>query len=401
MSHSPGTTPTSSLNQYLPTQPIFNTWCTGWGAYDVPRIYDILQPTNDQVSWDQAKGFRLLAAKLLIHHVTIRDQRDRLAAAWQGPAADLVLSRIDRFAEALLTDSYCASTTAAALDSIMSTCVHARQRITVLKSQWDRTTSLWRPFWWDGAAATLNEEAQNLMFAVDDAIRDHRSRITVPTRFLDKYGNPRYETVYIDDQSAAAPTSGPRSVVPPVPGYEPINSLPPDSPTNDPGNGLASLPSYIPAVPGQPVSMLPIPPGHGYAPYGGAYVLPGPGVGNRGYVVPMPQPNSGFQASRSYLQPSASHSGAGVMPMPVGMQPPAPPEGGQRVLYRRRPETWKVDAGVKPIIEAPSDDAFIPGRPSEKQEKAFMDWFTEIAYPWRSDHDEEDQPKIMFRRNTE
>ncbi|GIH08347.1 hypothetical protein Rhe02_64140 [Rhizocola hellebori] len=393
-----GPTPPTKTDSYLPAQPSFTAWCIGWGAYDVPRIFDILHPNNDAVSWEQAAGFRQLNTLLLDHQTTLRMQRDQLAAFWQGPAAAMLLSRIDVLCESLLSDAHCASATANAIDSIVTVYSEARERVSVLNDCWNGTTAKWQPFCWDANAAELNTEAQRLMSAVDDAVRDHRSRITVPRDF--ETPPTRRDVWWTEPAPSEAQQIGTRRVVPPIPGYEPIDAKPGNPHPENLGEGLAGMPTIIPAVPGQPVSMLPISPGSAYAPYGGAYVLPGPGVGSRGYVVPMPQRGNGTPLGRPLPATAGAVSGSGgFTPMPVGLQPPGNGERVQRTLYRRRSEIWRTNSGVSPVIQAPDDDTIIPGRPSEQQEKAFHDWFADLAHPWRAESESSDaQPKIEFRK---
>jgi hypothetical protein len=85
--------------------------------------------------------------------------------------------------------------------------------------------------------------------------------------------------------------------------------------------------------------------------------------------------------------------------MAVGVPQANPAQGNPQVLYRRGTQAWSVGTGVPPIIEPPHDDAFIPNQPSSKQEAAFMDWFSELAYPWRAENSGSQQaPQVLFRK---
>jgi hypothetical protein len=109
-----------------------------------------------------------------------------------------------------------------------------------------------------------------------------------------------------------------------VPGYDPA---PP-----------ATLPQSVPAVPGSPISLLPVPPGNPHAPDGGAYVLPGPGIGPGGWIYPRPG---------------------------------SPAEAGEA----QRAGVWDVAQGVSPIIDEMVDTVPVP-------DNDFIDWFSELATPW-------------------
>jgi hypothetical protein len=370
----------------LPEQPTFPTWSTQWKAYDVPRLWDIVRLENDQLGWDQINGFRQLSDLLVDQYRRLRTQWEHLGAAWAGPAADVYLSRLDSFCVSLLADGHCASTTANALHGIMSTFASARTKIGALAEDWDHVTSDWVPEWWDQAASELNAEAAKVMLDADISVRDHRSRIIIPDQTL----------TTIDHASGlsaipAALTDQVPSYIPPVPGYAPsIQSA---------GHSealLAGLPPIAPAVPGQPVSMLPIPPGSQLLPYGGAYVLPGPGVGPGGYVIPMPGHVFSGQDARFSAVPTQGAVSGSVVPLPLTATPNVQGASGQ--LYRRRNTVvWHVDKGVPPVIEPVDDRTMIPNQPTVQQEEAFKEWFAELAYPWRANA-RSTEPQVILRR---
>jgi uncharacterized protein YukE len=375
----------------LPEQPVFPSWCTAWGAYDVPRIWDIVRTENDHLGWEQVNGFRQLSDLLVDQYRRLRAQWANLSDAWQGTAANVYLARLDAFSLSLLSDAHCAATTANALHDIMSTYADARTKIDRLTDRWENVTSDWIPEWWDEAAAELNTEAAQVMFRTDLAVRDHRGRIIIPDRFTWTTDHPAIETSQTDSNESSTP----RGSVPAVPGHHATNV------TGD-GPWLAQSPPTTPASPGQPVSMLPIPPGNPYTPYGGAYILPGPGVGRDGYIVPMPGPTS-LAPTIGGFGPNGNSGtgavGAGMIPLPVN----TPQTTGGRDsghLYRRRANyVWQVGKGVSPIIEPIPSETVIPNLPSAQQEEAFKEWFAELAYPWRNGG-RGNEPHVILRRAT-
>lgn len=386
----------------LPMQPSFISWCTNWGAYDVPRLWDVVQPEDDKLGWEQVTGFRHLADLLVDHYRRLRSQHDRLYSAWQSPAAEVVLSRVDGYAKALLSDAHCAATTATALDAIMATYANAQKKMAPLVKEWNHVTTDWKPEWWDSAAEKLNTEGQDLMRQTDDAVRDHRTKIIIPDTYLTSTIAPGTP---IESQDPGARQSHTAQRIPPVPGRQPVLAV-------DGGASLAGMPTPIAAVPGNPVSMLPIAPGSPHAPFGGAYILPGPGVGRGGYIVPMPHPSYGPGGGRGSLYaPGAgpwagsrlgaaggTSGGAGFLPMAFGS--PQSPGGGQGSTGQRHsPNTvWEMEKGVQPVIEGVCDDQFIPDQPSEKQEEDFKEWFAELAYPWRTEKPSGTEPQIFLRK---
>ncbi|HCU52333.1 MAG TPA: hypothetical protein DGG94_21485 [Micromonosporaceae bacterium] len=367
----------------------------------MPRLWDVVRPENDKLGWEQVTGFRHLADLLVDHYRRLRSQHDRLYSAWQSPAAEVVLSRVDGYAKALLSDAHCAATTATALDAIMATYANAQKEMEPLVKEWNNVTTDWKPEWWDHAAEKLNSEGQDLMRHTDDAVRDHRSKIIIPR--VHARGGFDIGTSISSEPLEGGEESGStvRFAVPPVPGHHPLSS-------SGGGAELSGMPSLVPAVPGQPVSMLPIPPGSPHAPYGGAYILPGPGVGRGGYIVPMPHPSYGPGGGRGSLYaPGASpwaggiagaSGGTGFLPMALGS--PQSAGGGQGSAGQRRSANtlWEMEKGVQPVIEGVCDDQFIPDLPSQKQEEDFKEWFAELAYPWRTEKGAGSEPQIILRR---
>jgi hypothetical protein len=398
----------------LPRQPHYDAWCTAWDAYDVPRIWDSVAEEDDAVGWGQVNGFRNMADELAKSYEDLRRSRETLAAAWQSPAAAAMLARIDHFTESLLLDARCAATTATALDGIMDTLAKARMNVVILKRRWDSVTSDWIPEFWDNAAADLNEQAAVIMSDADQAIRDYRTQIITP----DTARGVRQEELSAqlpgDPLDASASSGGKK--IPPIPGYSPVGTANSSRDAQAPADPeLAGMPRPVYASPGEPVSMLPVPPGNPHAPYGGAYILPGPGVGRSGYLVPMPGngssgratpiQNGQWGAGRSAMgRPSmiggGALSGGGLMPMAMGSVPPASGQSqGGRDQKGKADTTWEVERGVPPVIEGIATDAYIPGLPSAQQEDAFKDWFAELAYPWQSQSTRDSgQPHIVIRK---
>ncbi len=284
-------------------------WHTAWDAYDVPRLWDAVSREDEPMGWEQVCGLQRRADLMGAHADGLRARRGVLADAWQGPAATTMLGRWDAMIATADEEASSLTTAAHGLHGIMSALTGAKKRIEPLHRQWGDITSDWIPEFWEEVAAELNDDARTAMLVAAAEIRDHRGRIGVTP-------------------SPVGATTPP----PALPGYRPASG------------GLAGAPMPVPAVPGQPVSMLPIPPGNPYAPQGGAYLLPGPGVGPYGYIVQM--------------------AGAAT-------PPPVP----------RRRSSWDIPVGVPPVIQ-PVTNA--PGKPTPESVERFDGWFKAFATPWRT-----------------
>ncbi|HZM75755.1 MAG TPA: hypothetical protein VFC19_08520 [Candidatus Limnocylindrales bacterium] len=379
----------------IPEQPKWTmSWCPRWASFDVPRLWDMVEPEAKWSAYEQINGFMVLADLLLQHHILWQGRRGLIAQAWQSPAAEQFLLRLDVYGNDMLIDSECARQTAHALNSTVTALSKAREQIAPLVSQWNTVTKDWIPEWWDNAAGELNNEARKIMVEADQAIAAARPSFSAPgvlpspTGSTDPGGGPIDPGGPGGSQGASGASSSTSSWrVPPVPGHEPL--------VGGPSSLLATsgAPRLVSAVPGQPVSMLPIAPGSPYAPFGGAYILPGPGVGAGGYVVPMPRSPGvvGQQpmVPRALTTPMTTGGGGASTMQPGGMMPvpmsgSGPSGGSHGALYRRPNVAWQAGKGVPPIIRVEEGD-FVPDQPSPKQEEEFRDWFTELAYPWRAE----------------
>ena len=286
------------------------TWQTVWEAYDVPRLWDAVNLEDDPLGWEQVTGLRRAAELLTGHSETLRAKHGLVAQAWQGPTAALMLSRLDNLITSVTRDAASLTVAARGMHGIMTALAGARKKIQPLAARWDEVTGDWIPEFWDEVAAELNDQARTAMLVAAAEVRDHSSRLGAPS-------------VLPETTATSAP--------PPLPGYAPTTS---DTPQ------LAGMPRPVPAMPGHPVSMLPIPPGNPYAPGGGAYLLPGPGVGPHGFIVPM-----------------------AAAPPPL------------------KPSIWRVPKGVPPVILPVAES---PGHPTPQTIAGFHDWYSTLATPWRA-----------------
>lgn len=394
----------------IPEQPSWTPLsCLSWGAFDVPRIWDMVEREGNQRAIEQVNGFVFLADFLQDQYRIWREQRNRIAEAWQSPAATEFLKALDSYGEDLLSDAACARQTAYAWNSTVEALSNARSKIEPIMNEWNEATKDPNSTAWRYTADRLNKQARQIMVETDKAVADARPYIARPL--------PASPTISAGDTeihgksepggdsslSLGVADAASRPRVPPVPGYHPLVDVQvvPALATAGP-QPSQTLPRFVEPIPGTPVSLLPIPPGNIYAPFGGAYVLPGPGVGRGGYVVPMPQPPTGVMTGPRPLMPPTAGGAAGtggvgasgVMPMPMAG---APGGGvGHSPIYRRPNIAWQVDKGVPPIIKVDQDE-FVLDRPSPKQEEDFRDWFTDLAYPWRAEFKSSEGAQVTIR----
>ncbi|MEV0269586.1 hypothetical protein AB0H43_12455 [Hamadaea sp. NPDC050747] len=393
---------TGPVRTVFSAQPEFPTWCTDWTAFDVPRLWDSVRDEDDPAAWQQVKGWEGLSELLADHHDRLVGLRAALVSGWDpatSQAASTFVGVIDSLLLALRENAYAHMSTARGLHAVLTTLKSTRTTLADAKQQWDKVTNDFWPEWWDHAAEELNTKARDEMVCTDASIQDERKRIIVAGPYdygaqistVDPPGGDLTKTTVTKTSSDDSRAAGsPRPAPPPVPGYNPI--VDGDGPT------LSGGPVAVPAVPGTPISMLPIPPGHPAAPIGGAYFLPGPGIGAGGSIKRMPIPpgmNRAADVARSVAARTAANwaaegrSAMGIAPMGVGGN--ATPAAGTSQRARRPGEIeWEVARGVPPVIGDVADreameQAIDDQRQLEQLDEVFGDWFASLASPWVRD----------------
>ncbi|GIF90446.1 hypothetical protein [Catellatospora chokoriensis] len=379
-------------------QPDFIAFCTNWDAFDVPRLWDSVRAEDDPAAWKQAHGWENLGQMLADQHDRLLRLREALAAGWdpiKSPAARVFFRVLDGLLVSMREDAYAHTSTARGVDGILTTLKTAKQKLDPLKREWDDVTTDWLPEWWDNAADDLNRQGRAALEEVDKAVKDYRRRIVIPAEYdyrvfsSDVVGGPTTPPGPgrgLDPRPGVTPGGGtprpPRAVTPggnpppPVPGYDPVL---------DDGPVLEGAPQPVPAVPGSPISVLPVPPGSPYAPHGGAYVLPGPGVGRGGWIHPMPISTSTANTAAAGRPAAGGVTGAVPVAAPMG-GPGARGRADGRGGQRGGDVVWEVARGVPPVIgQAPDPLAASAAAQGSAVEAAFVDWFADVATPWTND----------------
>ncbi|WP_117209916.1 hypothetical protein [Allorhizocola rhizosphaerae] len=352
-----------------------------WNAYDVPRLWDMVRRDDDEAAWTQARGFENLAQLLLAHHDSLKRLRESLSNAWSpdtSPAAARFFGFLDALIDSLAEDAVAHGSTSRGVYSILTTLKTAKERVGQLKQEWDRVTTDWLPEWWDHAAENLNRRAREVMQRMDAAVGDYRQQLIVPSQYayptsigsmaLPEERSGYRAAVVRKTRDAAAATGEAEAEVaatappPAVPGIDPVMRRGPQL------QGVANAPQLVAAVPGAPVSVLPVPPGNAYAPGGGAYVLPGPGIGHGRWVYPMPPPQS----------TPTHHANSTMSPLST-MRQHANTDRGKRTMV------WQVASGVPPVIGEASAQEALAEEQLRLAEAEFADWFADLATPWTDD----------------
>ncbi len=378
----------------LPDQPEYRSgYCLDWGAYNVPRLAAILQPEGSRAAYEKARAYDNCGGGLDSHREKMTRLMEKLAHFWvpdSSPAAVAYFERFSAHISAVAQDALCAETTAKGLDEVVENLGRAKLTLAGYKRDWDGVTTDFVPEFWDHAAEEVNAKGQRAMAACDEAIADWRKSIIVP-QVAPAHTNFQSETVKAENHTRGGTAAAAQAVVPPVPGYNPVVG-----PTLS-MTAAAGAPTLTQASPANPPSMLPVPPGvHQAAPGGGAWMLPGPGVGPRGrLVVPgkgigavmtapaaTPRPASGVIGPAAAARTAPSSIAGGV----IGGHGPAKsrkPEGDVRP--GTGDQLWQVRHGVTPVIDRPGEAAqerqatplIGEGRDSE-----FAAWYRGMAEPW-------------------
>ncbi|MCP2326266.1 hypothetical protein HDA40_004773 [Hamadaea flava] len=376
----------------LPRAPEFASVDVAWGtAYDVQRMKDILFRDDIKESWNQVGALRLLGQALENHYRRFLELRPKLAEVWPvdgSPTAAEAQARIDEHARAVWQDAICAQTTAKALDGIVAAIAKAREKMLPLHERWQTVTTDFMPEAFDHAAQELNVRGREVMKELDATVGDLRTQIYFPetTRQVKGELDEPPEETFDPRRSGPEPSPDSEDVggsrqslqrpVPPIPGVPP-------------GDGPV-LSGGVPPVgisPSTPPSTLPVPPGvMSEAPYGGAWVLPGPATSTFRQNLPVggvvaASPAVGFRNRASVAGTAGS---SGMMSVPVGGYGggAAASEGSGR--QKMATEQWEVAEGVPPVIGEAGPFFEEEKEPDDEQRmrQEFEDWYNRTMLPW-------------------
>lgn len=366
-------------------QPEFAAPYTDWDVFDVPRIWDSVRGEDDPAAWAQVIGWTNLSQALDEQHKRLLQLRTALAAGWDpgaSPAAAAFLRVVDGLLQALREDACAHASTANGLHGVLTALKNAKAEIRQLKLDWDYITTDKKPESWARDAARLNYRARAVMIESEKAVKDHRAQILIPPQY--EYRGSTFVGTPAPDPKAAPKAASSTELTMRVKRSGPPPPVPGTDPTGANGPVLSGSSPPAPVVPGSPVSVLPIPPGNPYAPGGGAYVLPGPGVGRGGWIVPMPEQMLGAAATRPGNVGGGVHGaagGVGMLPMTMGAGGGRSGGGGSR-SGRPGDLVWEVGEGVPPVIGEVVQPEQFNAQKRDTLDASFAEWFKGVATPW-------------------
>ncbi len=351
------------------------SWELDWRAYDVPRIWTILESEGGEDAVGMVMAFSKVSQYVQIAGDDLTRAAGMLAEAWTGTeAAETANAQLKEVITAFRVDEEAHANAAYEIQRIVSRIAETKEQVRPIMDRWmsltdlamDPTIGPMFPEVIDSAAKQADGEARNHMFVMEQdlaavqvtSVPEYRPTSPPTLEQVQKTGLP------VDQADL---DTGPGSVLyqppPPLPGTTPVTDVP-ESPR------LAGIvPRGIGAGDG-PGSMVPLQPGHPLAPNGGAYTL------GSGTVVPRPStPDAAAAAS---ARPAGGMGMMGGM-MGGGMGAHGGATGG--LAGGGKADTaWEVMRGVGPVIGL-SQTAPPVGAKGTVQD--FDGWYASLAMPWK------------------
>jgi hypothetical protein len=389
-------------------------WCTNWGAYNAPAIWEMVAGEDDPEGWRQVNAWGNFEQAVAAQRKRLVDCRRALMDKWppdSSEASRAFIQQLDELIASMDQSLQAASSTARGLAGIMQALANARRELEPIKREYDDKSSDWTLRMFDHAEDELDEKARGVMSRAELVVRDYTPMLKPPPEYRLA---PRSDTSTPFDPSdtggggkAGGRDVGADAMVSPVPhdpplprpGADPVmpgnREWTPASPSGagvgSGGPGLAGAPPPVtppggggptpPAPPGGPTPSTvgpglggpgptgagPWGPGIGPAVPPGMPVGPGgAGAGRRpsasaasgrlgGGTGPFP---GGTQAGRA-MPPGGVIGGAGAGGTPGATVPPAAGGGrGRRAEgagghgHGGDPDNpWEIEEGVPPVIE--------------------------------------------------
>ncbi|NUT32133.1 MAG: hypothetical protein HOV79_03560 [Hamadaea sp.] len=384
-------------------------WQVNWQAYDVPRLADAAREDPD--SRAVPLGGRALADLTGHAGELLQAAIGRLEGSWsdRSPAATEVFTYARTLAASLLGDAQAYHQLAADVGRICDELGMTRAEIDPLLREWESlgeqpgatAASL------GAAAQDLNRRGRNAMGKLENALR--HMRIRGPKAYRPSVGGAerprpadpgghhrRVPDFHRDDYTAVSGAAPPVPLSPPpgLPGVVTVlgtTATAFQSTANVSANDLDRYGSgdygdYIdgsdgpsltgglpmtPFAPGSPVSMMPLGMSSGMAPGGGAFILPGPGVGAGGVLR---KATMTWSAATSPTGSVIDGSGRGRGQLEEWARDlPGPSADGDL--------RWQVAQGGVGVITPGAVQG--PGARKAAEEEALRKWYADLAQPWR------------------
>ncbi|WP_117212198.1 hypothetical protein [Allorhizocola rhizosphaerae] len=350
------------------------SWELDWRAYDVPRIWSILEAEDTEKASQMGMAFNLAAQYVRNASDDLTRAAGMLAEAWTGTeAADAANAQLREVIQAFQRDEEAHAAAAYDIDRIVNRIAETKTRVQPIMERWmgladvamDPTLGPMFTEIIDSEAKQADAEARNQMFQMEQdlsaqqvtSVPEYRPTSPPTLEQVQKTGLPVDQADLKTDMLYQPP--------PPLPGVAPVVGELTDSPR------LAGIVPRAVAGGDGPGSMVPLSPGHPMAPNGGAYVL------GSGTVVSRPTSTPAADAAAS-----ARPVGAGMMGMGGmigGMGAPGGGAGGAAGSGKADTE-WEIMRGVGPVIGL-SQTA--PPSKARGSLEDFDGWYAALAMPWK------------------
>lgn len=233
----------------------YESWCTNWAAYDVPRLWEMVAGEGSRTAWQQVSVWWRLSQALHAQCERLAAVRDAVVRAWppeRSEAARRYIEVLDGLVASLRQAGYAAGSTSLGLAGIVGVLAEAKAQIEPLYERWQVVSRDLVPGWWDGAEEELNEQARDVMARAEAEVAEYAELIKPFPQYDVRSGAPPSEIINSDRMdttraSAVVPGSD-RLPLSPVP-HDPPEPLPGIDPHFPGGPVLAGTPA-TPASPG-------------------------------------------------------------------------------------------------------------------------------------------------------
>ncbi len=331
---------------------------TNWGAYNLPAIWQMLQPEDGGAGADRVLAWDGLATSVREQHRRLVRAGEDLAAVWPpetNASARAFLDRLGELATSMQETLTCAEDVRVGLRGVVKALDEAKRTMGALAADRALVSHDWIPRFIDHAEDEYDVRAQQVMARAEAAIADHTPQIKAPPLYAMSVDPGAHAGA--GGTNAAAVRATPVAVAAP---HDPVL---PGTPTQATGLELSGVPT-TPALPptgavAGPGQLAPPGPASGVLP--GAVIGAVPAAGGRGglLVTPGRPGGSGGRAApppRRAL-PSGAVLGQGGLAgrARAARRPDGVPNGGVA------DEQWEARTGVAPVIAPDTPARHDPG----------------------------------------
>ncbi|GIE93293.1 hypothetical protein [Paractinoplanes rishiriensis] len=360
---------------------------TDWHRYNLPAIWQMVQPENVCTAADRVLAWEALATAVREQHRRLLRAGEALADVWppeHNKSALKFLNRIDDLAASMLETLTCAEDTRTGLRGVTETLAEAQSTIRDLATGRAAVSTDWVPRFIDHAEDDYDKQAQQTMQAAEATIAEHTQNLKTPPLYAPRVNQSDGKTIFDNGEGELGSVTPLPVVVP----NDPVLREPGDGPAREGATPPAPDPSLGvgPGLSGVTAPPAP-PPGAVSGPGAGPGVLPGlstgPGVGSGvlpsaptgvipgfgGFAAPPVRPGASAVrpgappdpraiSARRPLPPGAvigegllgGARGGSAAPVPLGMAGTRRAGNAAAATGGVADEQWEALAGVVPVI---------------------------------------------------